>query len=171
MRLLLERPASGARGACSALNGLAPATTLGTDAVAARAVYEALAKGELKYFDPVARFPGFARATASTLGELRSAAVTADELSRLRPLHETTQLYCVSSRTSSPHASIADRTVLLRAAAETLGPAEPWRAALRSFSMCPFIPPQSRTFLLLWPSSHRRYSLPARSGMHGPWLP
>ena len=66
-----------------AVDGLAPATSLGNDAVAARAVYEALENGELAYFSPVARFPGFARASASTLSELRSASVEADELQRL----------------------------------------------------------------------------------------
>jgi ATP-dependent helicase/nuclease subunit B len=103
-----------------ALDGLAPATTLGNDAIAARAVYEALAKGELKYFDPVARFPGFARATASTLGELRSAAVTADDLEPLETSAQDNAALLRHFEDQLSTASIADRTVLLRAAAEAV---------------------------------------------------
>jgi RecB family exonuclease len=55
--------------------GLAPATALGTGAVAARVSFEALRDGALAYFEPVARFPGFALALAATLGELRLAGV------------------------------------------------------------------------------------------------
>src|SRR6185437_4237957 len=43
---------------------LAPLTSLGVEALAARAVYEAGAEHELPYFAPVAGFPGFARALA-----------------------------------------------------------------------------------------------------------
>jgi ATP-dependent helicase/nuclease subunit B len=103
-----------------ALDGLAPATTLGNDAVAARAVYEALERGELKYFDPVARFPGFARATASTLGELRSAGVTADDLEPLEASARDNAALLRQFEEQLAAASIADRTVLLRAAAETV---------------------------------------------------
>src|SRR5207245_8477077 len=51
--------------------GVAPATMLGGEAVAARVSFEALREQALAYFGPVARFPGFARALAATLGELR----------------------------------------------------------------------------------------------------
>jgi len=55
--------------------GAAPASGLGAEALAARVTFEALEAGVLGYFAPVARFPGFARAVASTLGELRLAHV------------------------------------------------------------------------------------------------
>ena len=45
------------------------------EAVAARAVFDAQAAGELDYFAPVAAMPGFARALARTLHELRLAGV------------------------------------------------------------------------------------------------
>src|SRR5262245_15894690 len=51
--------------------GVAPATALGVEAVAARVSFEALRERALPYFQPVARLPGFARALARTLGELR----------------------------------------------------------------------------------------------------
>jgi len=51
--------------------GVAPATALGAEAVAARVSFEALWERALAYFASVARFPGFARALAASLGELR----------------------------------------------------------------------------------------------------
>ena len=50
-----------------------PGTQAGAEAVAARAVFDALAAGELAYFEPVARMPGFPKALARTLHELRLA--------------------------------------------------------------------------------------------------
>ncbi|MGH7335761.1 MAG: hypothetical protein ACREKS_24030, partial [Candidatus Rokuibacteriota bacterium] len=60
--------------------GTAPASALGAEAVAARVIFEALSAGALGYFAPVARFPGFARAVASTLGELRLAQISPEAL-------------------------------------------------------------------------------------------
>ena len=69
----LARPAMAAR-------GLAPLTSLGREAVAARIAQKALAQGELPYFQPVAALPGFARALARTLVELRLAEVSPGQL-------------------------------------------------------------------------------------------
>jgi hypothetical protein len=63
-----------------ARRGAAHASHLGTEAVAARVTFEALAAGALGYFAPVAQFPGFARALAGTLGELRLAHVAPEAL-------------------------------------------------------------------------------------------
>src|SRR5262245_1913514 len=49
---------------------LAPTTALGTEAVAARAVFDATAAASLSYFAPVASMPGFPRALARTMAEL-----------------------------------------------------------------------------------------------------
>jgi ATP-dependent helicase/nuclease subunit B len=62
---------------------LAPSTALGAEAIAARVTFGALQEGVLRYFAPVARFPGFARALASTVGELRLAGVSPAALERL----------------------------------------------------------------------------------------
>ncbi len=62
--------------------GLAPVTGLGTRALAARAVADALEGDTLSYFTPVAQYPGFARALAFTLRELREFQVKAPELAR-----------------------------------------------------------------------------------------
>ena len=62
---------------------LAPATYLGSEAVAARAAFETQRAGSLDYFGPVAATPGFPRALARTLQELRLAHVAADDLAAL----------------------------------------------------------------------------------------
>ena len=50
---------------------LAPLSRLGMEALAARSIYVCRQEAELGYFHPVADTPGFPRALASTLGELR----------------------------------------------------------------------------------------------------
>jgi ATP-dependent helicase/nuclease subunit B len=63
--------------------GVAPATALGAEAVAARVSFEAQRERALAYFAPVARFPGFARALAATLGDLRLAGTAPGALEEL----------------------------------------------------------------------------------------
>src|SRR2546425_6915460 len=63
--------------------GVAPATALGAEAVAARVSFETLRERAIGYFGPVARFPGFARALAATLGELRLGGVAPGALEKL----------------------------------------------------------------------------------------
>lgn len=65
-----------------AAHGIVPNSLVGAEALAARAVYEALVEKKLKYFSPIARFPGFARAASATIGDLRLAGVSS------RPVYE-----------------------------------------------------------------------------------
>jgi len=51
--------------------GLSPLTQLGSEALGARVTGAALEEKQLHYFEPVAALPGFARALARTVGELR----------------------------------------------------------------------------------------------------
>jgi hypothetical protein len=53
--------------------GVAPSSAVGAEAMAVRAAYEAAMRNELPYFAPVTKFPGFAHATAATIGDLRAA--------------------------------------------------------------------------------------------------
>jgi ATP-dependent helicase/nuclease subunit B len=69
----LARPAMATR-------GLGPLSRLGREAVAARVAHAAGAASELRYFAPVAGLPGFARALANTIGELRLTGVRPGEL-------------------------------------------------------------------------------------------
>lgn len=61
---------------------LAPASQLGLEALVARVVHELLASSKLPYFAPVADTPGFVRAAARTLGELRMENVEPADLER-----------------------------------------------------------------------------------------
>ncbi len=76
---LVQAAAELARSAM-AERGLAPLSALGREAVAARITQNALAQGQLAYFHPVAALPGFARALARTLVELRLARVSPEQL-------------------------------------------------------------------------------------------
>ncbi|MBI3925669.1 MAG: PD-(D/E)XK nuclease family protein [Armatimonadetes bacterium] len=64
-----------------AAEGASPSSSLGSRAVAARAMFEAARQGKLAYFEPVTAFPGFPTALRDTLEELRMAGL---ESSRLR---------------------------------------------------------------------------------------
>ena len=79
-RSTLTQLAAGLARPAMAERGLTPLSSLGLEAVTARVAHAALAGGLLKYFDPVAALPGFARALARTLSELRLAGIRAKEL-------------------------------------------------------------------------------------------
>ena len=66
---------SGADGASRAVG-----TQAGAEAIAARAVFEAVGAGDLSYFLPVAAMPGFPKALARTIHELRLAGIRPDGL-------------------------------------------------------------------------------------------
>ncbi len=76
---LIQLAADLARPAMSEL-GLAPLSSLGLEALAARVAHGAAAEHELPYFAPVSSLPGFARALARTLSELRMAGVDPGQL-------------------------------------------------------------------------------------------
>ena len=63
--------------------GLSPTGGLGAEAVVTRAAFEAAEAGELRYFAPVAKLPGFPRAVSRTLTELQMASVAGDRLGGL----------------------------------------------------------------------------------------
>ncbi len=65
-----------------AIRGLAPLSSLGVEAIAARVIYAERESRPFTYFDGVAAMPGFARALARTLGELRLARVAPSSLGR-----------------------------------------------------------------------------------------
>jgi len=71
-----------ARAAAAMMDGgrRAPGSQAGAEAIAARAVFDALAGNELEYFAPVASMPGFPKALARTLWELRLAGVSSETL-------------------------------------------------------------------------------------------
>ncbi len=94
----------------------APATYLGSEAIAARATFEAQREHALDYFGPVAGMPGFPRALARTLQELRLAQVSASALAGL-PLggHDLSVLLDRFEREFAA-ATATDRATLFEAA-------------------------------------------------------
>jgi ATP-dependent helicase/nuclease subunit B len=89
--------------------GLAPISRLGIEALAARVVHSAFTAGRLPYFAPVAQTPGFARALARTLTELRLYKATpSGDLAHLLWLYEQE----LAAR------SVADLPLLLELATE-----------------------------------------------------
>ncbi len=97
---------------------LAPISRLGIEALAARIVHTAQSAGQLAYFSPVALTPGFGRALARTIAELRLNHVTAAgllpagapgvDLARLLTLYEQ----------ELAQRSLADLPILLQLASE-----------------------------------------------------
>ena len=79
-RFSLTQLAARAAAAGMAGAGRAPGTTAGAEAIAVRAIFDAMAAGELAYFAPVAACPGFPKALARTLHELRLAGVPSSRL-------------------------------------------------------------------------------------------
>lgn len=110
--------------------GLAPATPLGTEAVAARAAFDAKEARAIPRLAELAAFPGFAQALAATLDELRLAG---EDAARLRGAgEEYAELAELAARYEREveRARIADRSALLRLA--TWAWRRPHHAALRA---------------------------------------
>ena len=116
-----------------ASKGLSPTGGFGAEAFAARAAFEASATGRLTYFAPVGDLPGFPRALARTLAELRLAGVVPDDLLPLgdagRDLGELLTRVVDESRKSGA----VDRAHVLMTAVEAL---ERDASAIERFDVC-----------------------------------
>ncbi len=99
----------------------APTTTLGHEAVATRAAFEARSDHALEYFSPVSQTPGFPKALARTLLDLRLAAVTGGDLTRLP--RSGTDLGALLERVENllDQAGASDRAGLFETATKALG--------------------------------------------------
>jgi CRISPR/Cas system-associated exonuclease Cas4 (RecB family) len=99
----------------------APATALGHEALATRAAFEARSDGVLHYFSPVSQTPGFPKALARTLLDLRLAAVASGDLSRLS--RSGTDLAALLDRVDIllNDAGASDRASLFETATKALG--------------------------------------------------
>ncbi|MGB2717187.1 MAG: PD-(D/E)XK nuclease family protein [Vicinamibacterales bacterium] len=104
-----------------AMRGIAPATRIGSEAVAARATFEAAQARELDYFGPVAGTPGFPRALARTLHELSLAGVDAAALRRLPLGGRDLALLLERFDEQFAVAGATDRAALFEAATESDG--------------------------------------------------
>ena len=103
-----------------AANGHAPSSALGYEAVAARAAFEAAKDEALDYFSPVSNTPGFPKALARTLQELRLAGVASRSLTGL--LRSGPDLADLLDRveTLMVDAGASDRAALFATAAKAL---------------------------------------------------
>jgi CRISPR/Cas system-associated exonuclease Cas4 (RecB family) len=107
----------------------APATTLGHEAVATRAAFEGRGADTLQYFAPVSHTPGFPRALARTLLDLRLAAVASGDLARLP--RSGADLAALLERVDFllDEAGASDRAALFESATAALGsPVTSWPA-------------------------------------------
>jgi ATP-dependent helicase/nuclease subunit B len=105
----------------------APTTTLGHEAVATRAAFEARSDDALQYFSPVSQTPGFPKALTRTLLDLRLAAVAGADLVRL--LRSGTDLAALLDRVDIllNEAGASDRAALFETATKALGsPVTSW---------------------------------------------
>jgi ATP-dependent helicase/nuclease subunit B len=99
-------------------SGIAPNSAVGAEALAARTVHEALARTDLKYFKPIATFPGFARAVSRTMFDLRAAGLAPEKLKNLQEPGPENAVLLEGFEEQIKGALLADRAMLLRAAIE-----------------------------------------------------
>ena len=103
-----------------AAEGKTASTGLGAEAVAARAVFAATHDGSLRYFTPVAGLPGFPRALARTLQELRLAGIGSDVVRGLSGARTDLADLLTRFDQSFSEVAAADRADLLNTAARLL---------------------------------------------------
>ena len=139
-----------ARLSASALarRGATPGTMLGSEAVAARAAFDARRVDKLSHFKPVCHTPGFPRALAQTLIELRLAGIGPE---RLRDLATSgSDLADLLARFDEQFRSVsaADRAAVFRLAASELEAGEtPWSGHLLVLLDVPIISAAEREFV------------------------
>ncbi len=110
--------------------GIAPSTMLGTEAVAARVSFDAVRAGTLTYFRDVAGMPGFPRALARTLADLRLAGVAATDVPRAGAPGADLARLLERAEHELTAADTADRARLFAVACEGIGDAAFLRAPL-----------------------------------------
>ena len=119
-RLSLTQLAARTAVVALAADGKTPSTGLGADAVATRAVFTALRDASLRYFSPVAGLPGFPRALARTLQELRLTGLGADAVRSANLARADLADLLTRFDVSFADVSAADRAELLERAAALL---------------------------------------------------
>ncbi len=105
-----------------AADGTTPSTRLGAEAIATRAVFDATRDGALRYFAPVAATPGFPRALARTLQELRLAGLPGASLAPLPLAGPDLAVLLDRFEACFGEAASVDRADLFRTAAAAAGP-------------------------------------------------
>jgi CRISPR/Cas system-associated exonuclease Cas4 (RecB family) len=117
-RLTLDRLAANLAAPILARSGRVPTTGLSLEALAARVVHLLASEGALSYFAPVARRPGFPRAVARTLQELRMNAVDVEAIRRLPRGGGDLALLAEAVDRELATAKLADRAIVFQSALE-----------------------------------------------------
>lgn len=99
---------------------LAPATDLGMEAVATRSVFETAQRGALRYFSPVAKRPGFSRAVARTVSDLRLAGVSPDSVANLGEAGSDLAQLMKEFEEQLTRSQVADRSKLFQIALQEI---------------------------------------------------
>ncbi|PWT86413.1 MAG: PD-(D/E)XK nuclease family protein, partial [Blastocatellia bacterium] len=108
--------------------GRTPATQLAAEALAARVAFEGVRDRAFEYFEPVAQLPGFPRAVARTVDELRQAGVATGSLSHSGPGGQDLALLVERFVELADEAAASDRAALFAAASGACHRATfPWR--------------------------------------------
>src|SRR5262245_12898293 len=94
------------------------------DALAARAVYECRRQNKLKRFESVARTPGFFRALASTVSELRINKVEPNRLAQVSLSGEDLANLLLESSKNLDHSGLADSASIYTAAIDAVRASE-----------------------------------------------
>lgn len=110
--------------------GRLPSSPLGAEAVSARAIFEVIAARSLSYFGPVAGTPGFPRAVARTIGELRLAGVSPAALASLPGCGADLAALLEQVRQEFAEAAAVDRAALFETATHALSSTSSPAAAL-----------------------------------------
>ena len=102
------------------LNALAPAAGLAIEAITARVVHRLKGTGALEYFDPVIARPGFPRALARTISELRLNRIMPNKLKGKGGAADALANAIDEFAAELDAAKLADRASILIAAAKSL---------------------------------------------------
>ena len=84
-RLTLSQLAAAVAAPALAMRGLVPLSRSGTEAMLARLIHRLKAEGRLSRYDAIAATPGFPRAGAGLIAELRLARLPAETIARVAP--------------------------------------------------------------------------------------
>lgn len=103
-----------------AAEGLEVAAGLGAQAIATRTVFRLSPSGALKHFDPIKDLPGFSRALARTLAELRANSIGESQLRALGPAGEALAALLAQFECELAEACLVDRAGMTRFALEAL---------------------------------------------------
>ena len=106
---------------------LAPADGLAAEAVAARAVFRLVPSGALAHFEPVLNRPGFSRALARTLTELRWNDIAVGELRALGGAGEAIAATLAQFDAELADAKLIDRAGMLKVATRAVLASQPPR--------------------------------------------